>query len=141
METGLITKETKFKVEFYDVDAMNIVWHGNYVKYMELGRCDLLDSIGYGYLQMVETGYSFPVIGINLKYIRSLKFRETATIRSTLIEYENRIRIKYEIYNEKGELTTKAESTQMALNMATNESEFVCPKVFTDKVEKILNNK
>lgn len=138
MEKGLYTVEAKFKVEFYDVDSMNVAWHGNYVKYMEIGRCALLDEIGYGYPQMVESGYAFPVTGLNLKYIRSLRFNETATIKSTLIEYENRIKIRYEIYNEKGELATKAESTQMALKISTWESEFVCPKVFTDKVEKLI---
>lgn len=141
MEKGLYSVDSKFKVEFFDTDAMQIVWHGNYVKYMEMGRCALLDEIGFGYLQMVDAGYAFPVTGINVKYIRSLRFGEEATIRSTLLEYENRIRIRYEIFNEKGETVTKAESTQMALRLDTWESEFVCPKVFTDKVEKLINQK
>ena len=141
MEKGLYTVETKFKVEFYDVDSMNVAWHGNYVKFMEVGRCALLDEIGYGYTQMVERGYAFQVTSLNLKYIRSLRFNETATIKSTLIEYENRIKIKYEIYNAAGEIATKAESTQMALKISTWESEFVCPKVFTDKVEKLIGHK
>lgn len=139
MDTELYTVETKFKVGFFDVDSMKVAWHGNYVKYMEIGRCALLDEIGYGYLQMEETGYLFPVTTINLKYIRSLHFNETATIKSTLVEYENRIKIKYEIYNENGELTTKAESTQMAVRASDNESLFECPKVFTEKVEKLIN--
>lgn len=141
MDKALYTVETTFNVEFFDVDSMQVAWHGNYVKYMEIGRCRLLDKIGYGYEQMVETGYAFPVTGINIKYIRSLRFNETATIKSSLIEYENRIKIRYEIYNSKGELTTKAESTQMALRLSDWQSEFVCPKVFTDKVEKLLSEK
>ena len=88
MEKGLYSVDSKFKVEFFDTDAMQIVWHGNYVKYMEMGRCALLDEIGFGYLQMVDAGYAFPVTGINVKYIRSLRFGEEATIRSTLLEYE-----------------------------------------------------
>lgn len=36
--------EIKIKVPFYDLDPMNIVWHGNYVKYMEEARCDFLIS-------------------------------------------------------------------------------------------------
>ena len=139
MEEGLYTVETKIKVDFFDVDSMRIVWHGNYVKYMEIGRCALLDEIGFGYMEMERTGFLFPVATINLKYIRSLHFNETATVKSTLIEYENRIKIRYEIYNEKGELTTKGESTQMAVRAEDNETLFECPAVFTDKVKKIIN--
>lgn len=142
METGLLSEEISFNVEFYDVDSMRVVWHGNYVKYMEKARCALLDKIGYGYLQMVETGYAFPVIDIKVKYVRSLFFGDRAKVKATLIEYENRIKIRYEIYNEKtGVLTTKAESTQMAVKMPSMESLFECPEVFTKKVEKLLNEK
>ena len=139
MDQKMISEEMTFKVEFYDVDSMRVVWHGNYVKYIEKGRCALLDKIGYGYLQMVEDGYAFPVTDIKIKYVRSLMFGETARIKATLIEYENRIKIKYEIFNnETGVLTTRAESTQMAVKMSTGETSFICPKTFTDKVEKIL---
>ena len=50
-----IEASVEFRVEFYDVDSMGVVWHGNYVKYMELGRCALLDKIGYGYNEMKES--------------------------------------------------------------------------------------
>jgi acyl-CoA thioester hydrolase len=138
MEEKNITEELTFPVEFYDVDSMRVVWHGNYVKYIEKGRCALLDKIGYGYLQMVDDGYSFPVTDIKVKYVRSLMFGDTARIKATLVEYENRIKIKYEIYNDKtGMLTTKAESTQMAVKVSTGESCFICPETFTRKVEKL----
>ena len=40
------------KVEFYDLDPMNVVWHGNYIKYLEAARCDMLSKIGYTYDDM-----------------------------------------------------------------------------------------
>lgn len=133
--------ETKFRVEFYDVDSMEVVWHGNYVKYMEIARCDLLNKIGYGYKEMVASGYVFPVATMNLKYIRSLYFGKEYIIKAVLAEYENRIKIKYEIRDaETGEITTKAESTQMAMKMDSNEAQFVCPEIFTDKVKALINS-
>lgn len=133
--------ETKFRVEFYDVDSMEVVWHGNYVKYMEIARCDLLNKIGYGYKEMVASGYVFPVATMNLKYIRSLYFGKEYIIKAVLTEYENRIKIKYEIRDaETGEITTKAESTQMAMKMDSNEAQFVCPEIFTDKVKALINS-
>jgi acyl-CoA thioester hydrolase len=134
-EDGLISVEQDIKAEFYDVDAMGVVWHGNYARFLELGRCALLDAIGYGYRQMVETGYVFPVVSMNIKYLKSLTFGDTARIRATLTEWENCMKIRYLIFDPKTKQKfCKAESTQMAVRIATKESCFACPKVFLDKV-------
>ena len=134
-----ISAETEFSVEFYDVDSMMIVWHGNYIKYFEKARCALLDKIGYGYQEMRESGWAFPVTAISVKYIGSFAFRDRVRAKAILIEYENCIKIKYELYNAaSGKLCTKAESTQMAVEVAGWESHIVCPAVFTDKVEELL---
>ncbi len=135
-----IADEKKVTAEFFDVDAMNVVWHGNYVKFMEVARCSLLDKIGYGYKEMVKDGYAYPVTSINLKYVKSVYFADTVNIKTYLVEYENCIKIKYEIFNENGELCTKAESTQMALKLDTKESCFECSPAFVQRVEKILKD-
>ena len=141
MNGSLISEEMTFKIEFYDVDSMRVAWHGNYVKFIERGRCALLDKIGYGYLQMVEDGYAFPVTSLNIKYVRSLAFGDEARITASLIEYENRLKIRYEIYNAKtGVLATKAESTQMAVKLQTGETCFVCPEKLIARVETLLKN-
>ena len=133
-----ISLESKIRVEFYDVDCMEVVYHANYIKFLEVARCNLLDKIGYGYNDMRATNYVFPVTTLNVKYIRSLIFGQTATVKATLVEWENRIRIKYEIRGDDGSLVTKAETTQMAVKTPQMETCFVCPKVFTDKVEAIF---
>lgn len=137
-EKALYFVDVPFTVEFYDVDSMNVVWHGNYVKYMEMARCVLLEKLGCGYKEMVKNGYAFPVTGINLKYMRSLRFGEKAVIRASLIEYENRLRILYQIFDENGKIATKAESNQMALKLDTWESEFETPKIFVDRIENVV---
>ena len=133
-----ISSESKIRVEFYDVDSMDIVYHANYIKFLEVARCDLLDKIGYGYNRMRATNYVFPITTLNVKFIRSLMFGQTATVRATLLEWENRIKIRDEILDPDGALVTKAETTQMAVKMPKNETCFVCPKELTDKVEAIL---
>ncbi|MDR3336109.1 MAG: acyl-CoA thioesterase [Treponema sp.] len=139
MDREPISAEIEFAVEFYDVDPMQVVWHGNYVKYFEKARCALLDSIGYGYLQMIETGYVYPVTNISLKYIGPFKFGEMVRAKAILEEYENCLKIKYELRNAKtGEIRTKGGSTQMAMKMDTGESCFACPQVFIDRVEAIF---
>ena len=134
-----ISSELEFDVEFYDVDPMQIVWHGNYVKYFEKARCALLDKIGYGYLAMRDSGFAFPVTGISVKYISPFKMGDRVRARAILEEYENCIKIKYELFNARtGERCTKGDSTQMTYDIAANASRFVCPPVFIEKVEALL---
>lgn len=134
-----VKNEITFPVEFYDVDMMRVVWHGNYVKYMEKARCALLNSVSFGYLEMEKEGTAFPVVDMKLKYVRSLRFGDSAKVVSYLTEYENCIKIKYEIYNAAtGELCTKAESTQMAMDIKSGESSIVCPQKFIDNVKEHL---
>ena len=48
----LYKSNTKIKVSFCDLDPLNIVWHGNYVKYLEQARCDFFDKLNYNYTDM-----------------------------------------------------------------------------------------
>ena len=110
MDKGLFSVSTDFTVEFYDVDSMQIVWHGNYIKYFELGRCALLDEIGFGYIEMAQSGYAWPVVDVRVKYIRPLVFHQKARIEAALLEYENRLRISYRIVDpETGAVMTKGD--------------------------------
>lgn len=141
MDKEFYTVEKEFKVEFYDVDSMNIAYHGNYVRFMEVGRCALLDEIGYNYLSMRNEGYAFPVVDIKVRYLKSLKFNEVAKIRSSVTEFENCLKIKYEIYSSNGDLVTKAESTQMVVKVATGETMYVCPETFIEKMKAAMASK
>ena len=139
MSNTTLREEISFPVEFYDVDSMLIVWHGNYIKYMEKARCALLDRIGYGYLVMARSGYSFPIVDVRVKYVRSLRFGQRVRAVASLAEYETCIKIKFEFYDaESGELTTKAESTQMAVDLTSGESCLSTPQEFRDRVEALL---
>ena len=141
MEKVLLEAEMPFKVEFYDVDTMGVVWHGNYIKYMEAVRCILLDKIGYGYSEMMKEGFAFPVITINLKYVRSLVFGENAVIKAYLLEYKDRLRIKYEVLNSAGMVATKGETVQIAVDWNTKETQFESPELFVQRVEETIRNK
>jgi acyl-CoA thioester hydrolase len=138
-DSKTLSAEIEFAVEFYDADPMRIVWHGNYIKYFEKARCALLNKIGYNYIQMEESGYQFPVTSISAKYVGSFKFGERVRALAILEEYENCLKIRYELRDAAtGELRTKGKSTQMAVNGITGESCFVCPQIFIDKVETLL---
>ena len=137
-----IYAETEITVEFYDLDPLRIVWHGNYLNYFEAGRRALLEKIGYSYDEMEKSGYAFPIIEVSVKYLESLRLKDRARVKAILMEYENRLLIRYEIRNiQTGVLTTKGFSTQMAVDIKSNESCFVCPPILIKKVEDFIGGK
>ena len=137
-----IFAEVETTVEFYHLDPMRVMWHGNYLNFFEIGRRVLLQKIDYDYYAMEKSGLLFPVVEISAKYLASLGLGDKVRIKAILVEYENCLRIKYEIRNaETGVLTTKGLSTQMALDTKTGESCFVCPKIFIDKVEALMESR
>ena len=139
MNKGKLSAAIEFSVEFYDVDSMHIVWHGNYIKYFEKARCTLLEKIGYGYPQMTESGYAFPVTEIQSKYIKPLFFQQRIRVTASLEEYESILRISYVIQDLKtGEVTTKGKSSQVAIKIDTRTTCFDCPDVFIKRVQTLM---
>ena len=136
---GVLHTDTEILVPFFDVDSMNVVWHGHYVKYLEVARCALLDKIGHNYSAMSDSGYAWPVIDLQLRYVRGAVFGQKQNVRANLVEWENRLKINYLISDvETGERLTRAVSVQVAVNMHNREMQLASPKVFTDAVERML---
>ncbi|MHC8348366.1 acyl-CoA thioesterase [Pseudomonas sp. RT4P38] len=136
---GVLHTDTEILVPFFDVDTMNVVWHGHYVKYLEVARCALLDKIGHNYDAMVESGYAWPVIDLQLRYVRGAVFGQKLNVRANLVEWENRLKISYLISDlETGDRLTRASSVQVAVDMSSREMLLASPKVFTDAVERML---
>jgi len=130
--------EVRTQVQFYDLDPMNIVWHGHYARFLELGRGALLDRIGYNYPQMAASGYVWPIVDMRLKYVKPARLGQSLAIRATLLEFENRIRIGYRISDEAaGELLTKAQTTQLCVDALTGELRLDCPPEFIAKVKAL----
>jgi acyl-CoA thioester hydrolase len=122
--------EVEMQVQFFDLDPMLIVWHGNYVKYLEVVRCALLDAIGYNYPQMKASGYSWPVIDLQLRYVAPAAFGQRLLLRADIVEWESRLRIDYLITDAaSGQRLTRASTTQVAVDIASGEMCFVSPPI------------
>ena len=133
----MISATTEIKAQFYDLDPMNIVWHGNYARFLEQARCDLLDLIGFNYVQMAATDHAWPIVDMRTKYVRPIRFGQRIKVTATLVEWENRLRIDYRIADaETGEVLTKAQTTQMAVHIRTGETAFESPAPLLDAVRK-----
>ena len=134
-----LTATIDVEVPFHDVDSMQVAWHGHYVKYFELARCALLRRFDYDYPQMQTSGYLWPIVECHLKYVRPALHGQKLSVQASLLEYENRIKIAYQIRDiESGERMTKGHTIQVAVDAATRELQFVSPPVVFRKLEKVL---
>ena len=140
-QPALVSAHSELTIQFYDLDPMRIVWHGNYVKYLEDARCVLFDKIDYNYHQMEKSGYIWPIVDMRLKYVASAKFGATIRIDAHLVEFESRMKIDYIITDiATGQVLTKAHTVQVAIDKATQEMQFECPRAFTDKIKPYLES-
>lgn len=138
-KAGVLQAEVEILVPFFDVDMMEVVWHGHYVKYLEVARCALLDKLDHNYSQMRDAGYAWPVIDLQLRYVRGARFGQRISVRADLVEWENRLKINYLISDaQTGERLTRASSTQVAVAIASREMQMVSPAVFVDAVQRAL---
>lgn len=135
MKTPLLVSTTDIQVPFHDVDMMMVTWHGHYVKYLELARCELLDKIRYNYMDMVQSGYAWPVIDMGLRYVKPARFGQWIRVEAALVEYEYRLRIDYVIRDRaSGEKLTKAHTIQVAVHVETHEMCLASPAILAQKI-------
>ncbi len=121
------------EVPFHDVDTMNVVWHGHYLKYFEIARCKLLDQFHYNYNQMRDSGYALPVIESHVRYVQGIEFEQKIRVRAVLKEWENRLKIEYLIFDAvTGRKLTKGFTSQVAVHIEKREMCFQSPQVLLD---------
>ena len=120
---------------FFDIDPMEIVWHGNYIKYLEVARCTLLDQIDYNYYEMKASGYAWPIVDLHLRYAQPIRFRQRINVLAKIVEWENRLKIHYRITDAlSGAKLTTGHTVQVAVEMSKRELCFETPAVLRRKL-------
>ena len=91
--------ELDFRVDYIDTDAMGVVHHSSYCRWLERARIYWLESVGLDYALMEAQGYALPLRRLELEYIKPLRFDDRAVIRLRLGQVDRvRVNIEYEIW-------------------------------------------
>jgi acyl-CoA thioester hydrolase len=127
--------EVPMKIPFHDVDVMEITWHGHYVKYFEIARCELFDKIDYNYRQMKESGYAWPVIDMHIRYPHPTTFAQDIIVCASITEWENRLKVNYIIKDSNtGKSLIRGHTIQVAVKYPEQEMCLESPQVLFDKM-------
>ncbi|MBT2689619.1 acyl-CoA thioesterase [Bacillus sp. ISL-47] len=108
------TKEVE--VRYAETDQMGVVYHANYLVWMELGRTQIIKDLGFSYAEMEQDGIISPVLDIQASYKKPLRYGQIATIKTWIEEYDGfRVSYGYEIFNDEGELSVIGSSKHVCV--------------------------
>ena len=101
------------KAQFYETDGMGVVYHGNYIHWMEEARTNFMEQIGWGYDRATEAGIDFALTDISCSYRKTTKFGETLAISLKITKLSPaRLVLTYRMVNpETGELHAEGTSS------------------------------
>lgn len=77
------------KVYYSDTDAYGVVWHGSYVRWLEMGRIDMFEEMGYALPCLIENNIVLPVVNLNIRYKSSARLNDNLIIETEVGEYGN----------------------------------------------------
>jgi acyl-CoA thioester hydrolase len=116
---------TKIRVRYADTDQMGYMYYGNYAEFYEVGRVEMLRSLGMTYRSMEEDGIMMPVTELKCKYIKPALYDDEITVKVIIETMPSlKIHFKYELYNEKEELINLGETTLVFIDKVRNK---LCP--------------
>lgn len=122
-----------FRVRYGETDQMGIVYHGNYLAYLELGRIEWLRQYGVTYREMEEDGILLPVVNLKINYRKPAYYDDLLTIRTELVRLPTvRIEFDYQIFNEDQELLVEA-NTVLAFIDKMHKKPMKCPTYLLEK--------
>jgi acyl-CoA thioester hydrolase len=132
----MYTTETQVRVRYAETDQMNMVYHGNYAQYLEVGRAESIRQLGYTYKDMEALGIIMPLVELHLKFMRPAHYDDLLTVKTSLKELptDHRIEFLQEVYNETGKLLTTGRVVLYFLNSKTREKTTM-PKELVEKLK------
>ncbi|MFO8002025.1 MAG: thioesterase family protein [Marinilabilia sp.] len=111
---------TKTRVRYGETDQMGIVNNAVYSSYFEVGRTEMFRELGLPYSKIEEKGTLLPLSELHIKFHRPAVYDEQLTIETFIDEFPtSRIRFKYNIYNDTGNLLVAGETVLAFLNGKT----------------------
>jgi acyl-CoA thioester hydrolase len=111
---------TKIRVRYGETDQMGYMYYGNYAEFYEVGRVEMLRSLGLTYSGMEASGLMMPVLEMKCKYIKPALYDEEITVKVIMDKMPGvKIHFRYDLYNEKADLIHQGETLLVFVNMKT----------------------
>ena len=131
---SMLQSELQIRVRYSETDRMGYVYYGNYAAYLEVARVEALRSIGITYKELEDQGILLPVSEYQIRYLKPAYYDELLTIKTVIPGLSGvRLRFKYEVFNEAGELLAVASTILVFVTAVTGK-----PCAPPELIEKLL---
>ncbi|HPH23356.1 MAG TPA: thioesterase family protein [Chitinophagaceae bacterium] len=132
---------TKIRVRYAETDQMNVVYHGNYAQYFEVGRAESIRQLGFTYKELETMGIIMPIVDLHTKFLRPAHYDDLLTIKTILKELptDHKIEFHQEVYNESEKLLTIGKVVLYFINSTSKEKTGI-PAEFKNRILPFFNN-
>lgn len=112
----MLVSKKEIEVRYAETDQMGVVYHANYLIWMEVGRTQLIKDLGFSYADMEKEGIISPVVDLQVRYKKPMKYGERVTVHTWIEEYNGfKVAYGYEMYKDDGELALQAVSNHVCV--------------------------
>jgi acyl-CoA thioester hydrolase len=124
------TCEVNFTVPFHDLDPLQMVWHGNYLKYFDVARSALFDQAGIDLFDYFQSRHIlFPIIKTTTKHVSSLRYLDRFKCAVKVVEAYYKIVLEFQIRRtDNNQICAKGRSEQVAVKYPDMEIMFEIPE-------------
>ncbi len=99
-----MTHTTTFRVRYSETDRMGYMYYGNYAAWFEVGRVELLRSLGLTYRKIEDDGVILPVRDFTVRYFKPIKYDDEVYLNTTLTDLSGaKITFDFVLLNAEGE--------------------------------------
>lgn len=127
------------KVYYSDTDSYGVVWHGSYLRWLEMGRVELCNEMGLNINELHAQDIALPVVSLNVKYKSSARLEDVMIIETEIAEFKGfTVTFKQAIKSkETGKTFIEADFVVVAIS---NDGKLYrrMPKVLTDKFNEVM---
>ena len=112
--------DTNIRVRYAETDQMGFVYYGVYAQYYEVGRVELLRSLGISYKHIEEMGFALPVVSLEINYKKPAFYDDELTVKTQINNIpKSKIVFDYKIFNKDGDLINTGEVVLVFVNKNT----------------------
>jgi len=130
--------ETKIRVRYGETDRMGYLYYGHYAEYFEVGRTEMLRTLGLTYKAMEDDGIVLPVRSMSIQFRNPAHYDDLLTVKTYLKSFPDvRLEFIYEIVNEQGLIHCKGETVLVFVDAATRKIR-KAPEYFTEAVKQVI---
>jgi acyl-CoA thioester hydrolase len=112
--------ETKIRVRYKDTDRMGVIYYGNYLTYFEVGRAELMRSLGYPYSRVEREGYSLVVVEASARYHSNVGYDSEVAVKTAIAEVKGAsVRFEYRVFDDGSTLLVEGHTLHACLDSAS----------------------